>query len=188
MFHKFATTGSMLAAGLMILFGTAHPGRVRAQNPGEPNLSGTWELIDNNFDKKSRGDARFPQLTLVISHEGSELRIIRKRIRRTRDRKVNGTEDVREFTYHTDGRRDTNLGRFELWSTSPEFTTVTRLVEDNRILTENTENRGYFKEEWSLKEAGNRLQLITMVVDHSAYPLTPAGTAGRRKWVFRKVS
>ena len=196
--RKTTAMVSILVLGLTLSAGS-RAGRLPAQAAGLPNLSGTWELIDDNFDKKSRGDPRFPQVTLVISQEGSDLKIIRKRIRKSGNRK--GTLDVREFIYHTDGQGDTNLGRYDLWREAPKLKSVTRLG-DNKILTEFDQQvtvgisgrplfRGPynyempttmppFEEEWSLSEAGKKLVLNTMSYDF--------GGGARRKYVFRKIS
>jgi hypothetical protein len=68
-----------------------------------PDLSGTWELDRSKSDfglfrdrPVSRADS-----TLVIAHRDPELKI-------TRTMKLNGQQEVREFTYYTDERGETN--------------------------------------------------------------------------------
>jgi len=200
MLHKRVKFGWILVLGLALSTGSRSRS-LPAQAADVPNLSGAWELIQDGYEKKGPGDPQFPQVTLVISQEGSELKITRKKIRRSTNRKLNGTLDVREFIYHTDGRGDTNLGRYDLWREAPKLKSVTRLG-DNKILTEFDQQvtvgisgrplfRGPynyempttmppFEEEWSLSEAGKKLVLNTMSYDF--------GGGARRKYVFRKIS
>ncbi len=212
MFHNPVAILSILVLALAVSVGT-RARRVLAQDQGVPNLTGTWELVEFNGSKQSRGDSRFPKMTLTIRQEGPELKIIRKRIRTSRDKQINGTEEVREFTHHTDGRDDTNLGRVDLWfDESLKNSSVTRL-SGNKILTEFKEElavgsggaaRGpyaltstvtKFKEEWSLDQAGNRLLLKASGIYMSSAPITADGGGGppsaqweRLKFVFRRVS
>src|SRR5262252_3071099 len=135
MLHKRVKFGWILVLGLALSTGSRSRS-LPAQAADVPNLSGAWELIQDGYEKKGPGDPQFPQVTLVISQEGSELKITRKKIRRSTNRKLNGTLDVREFIYHTDGRGDTNLGRYNLsLLEAPKLESVTRLAE-NKILTE----------------------------------------------------
>ena len=205
---------SILVLALGLSAGTLAP-RVLAQDAGVPNISGTWELIEFNGSKKSWGDPRFPEITLIVRQAGPELKITRKRIRVSRDKTINGTEEVREFTHHTDGREDNNLGRVDLWfDESTRNASVTRL-SGNKILTEFKEERlmgstrgisprgayslsdtlAIFKEEWSLNEAGSRLVMNFSSRSMSSTSITADGGGGpasagweRLKFVFRKVS
>ena len=68
-----------------------------------PDLSGTWELDRSKSDfglfrdrPLARADA-----TLVVAHRDPELKI-------TRTLRLNGQQEVKEFTYYTDGRGETN--------------------------------------------------------------------------------
>jgi len=203
----------ILFLGLALSAGS-RAGRLPAQNAAAPDLSGVWELVEDGGSKKSYGDRHFPQLTLEIRHQGSELKIIRKRIRDSRNRKINGTLDVREFIYHTDGRGDTNVGRFNLWFRAPKVKSVTRLDKD-KILTEFEEQvvvgmgggligpdnlpfrLSRFKEEWSLSEAGNKLVLNARGFDSSSdkiitngsgdYGQTSSRGSNTSKFVFRRI-
>jgi len=216
MFRYTAAIISVVVLALVLSAGTP-PRRVLAQDDVSPNLIDTWELVEFNGSKKSQGDPRFPQMTLIIRQEGPELKITRKRIRVSVHKEINGTEEVREFTHHTDGRVDTNLGRVDLWfDESLKNESVTRLSRDKTILTEFKEalvmggsGRGHsprgvaaltntaskFKEEWSLDEAGNRLLLnfsgihmtSVTITDHSG-GAAPSAQFERLKFVFRRVS
>lgn len=82
----------------------------RAQGQNVPNLSGTWELVQLDGTKKNKQtEARFPRLILVISQEGSQIRVTQKMTRR-------GAETVQEYSYYTDGRGEANTGRIETWA------------------------------------------------------------------------
>src|SRR5580765_6278343 len=130
MLRHTATILSILVLVLVLSAGT-RPRRVLAQKDDVPNLTGTWELVEFHGSKKSWGDPHFTKMILVIRHEGPELKIIRKRVRVSRNKTINGTEEVREFTHHTDGRVDTNLGRVDLWfDEATRNESVTRLSEN----------------------------------------------------------
>jgi hypothetical protein len=213
MLRNAAVIVSVLVLVLVLSAGTCSQ-RVLAQKDDVPNLTGTWELVEFNGSKKSWGDPHFTKMTLVIRHEGPELKITRKRIRDSRNKAINGTEEVREFIHHTDGQVDYNLGRVDLWfDESIRYESVTRLSE-NKILTEfkqalvmapsrglgpkgpiaTTNTVSSFKEEWSLDKAGNRLVMnfseISMnsaiITDHDG-GRPPSAEWGRLKFVFRKV-
>ena len=68
-----------------------------------PDLSGTWELDRSKSDFGLFGDRPLSKAdsTLVIAHRDPELKI-------TRTLKLNGQEEVKEFTYYTDERGETN--------------------------------------------------------------------------------
>lgn len=216
MFRITAAIVSVMVLAL-ILSAATRPSRVLVQDDGMPNLSGTWQLVEYNGSKKIRGDRRFPQITLIIRQEGPELKITRKRIRVSVHKEIDGTEEVREFTHHTDGQVDTNLGRVDLWfDESLKNESVTRLSKDKTILTEFKEalvmggsGRGHsprgvaaltntaskFKEEWSLDEAGNRLLLNFSGIHMTSVTITdhdggaaPSAQFERLKFVFRRVS
>jgi hypothetical protein len=68
-----------------------------------PDFSGTWEIDRSKSDfgffrdrPVSKADS-----TLVIAHGDPELKI-------TRTLRLNGQQEVKEFTYYTDGRGETN--------------------------------------------------------------------------------
>jgi hypothetical protein len=83
-------------------FAAARDDRKKEGKP-RPDLSGTWELDRSKSDfglfrdrPLSRADA-----TLVIAHKDPELKI-------TRTLKLNDQQEVREFSYYTDERGETN--------------------------------------------------------------------------------
>ena len=131
MFRKRAVvTLSIFVLSVATLFANSQKGLAQSQDQSVPNLSGTWELVeDDNAAKKLRpADAGFPRLTLVISQEGSLIRITQKQIRR-------GTETVQEYSYYTDGRGETNLGRVELWPRSvPKFASVSEWQKERLLI------------------------------------------------------
>lgn len=142
-----------------------------------PNLSGTWELVEYDGTKQKNLGDRFPELTLVIAQGGSQIRITQKRTKR-------GIETVQEYTYYTDGRGETNVGRLELWPREvPNFESVSswqngELVTkyDSKVSlgTESGQSsiRGYYttnsaarrNDEWRLKADGKTLVLTSSVV------------------------
>ncbi|HEX3229489.1 MAG TPA: hypothetical protein VHQ95_11015, partial [Pyrinomonadaceae bacterium] len=74
MFRKrAAVTLSILVLSVATLFANSQRGLALSQNQSVPNLSGTWELVedDNPARKLKPTDAGFPRLTLVISQEAS---------------------------------------------------------------------------------------------------------------------
>jgi hypothetical protein len=83
-------------------------GSSSAQAQSVPNISGTWELIEYDGAKQKVIGDKFPKLILVISQEDSQITITQKRTKQ-------GVETVLEYSYHTDGRGETNPGRLELW-------------------------------------------------------------------------
>lgn len=167
---KLFASVSLLTLALAAL--AANAGSCRAQAQSVPNLSGTWELIEyDGVKKKTLGD-RFPRLMLVITQEGSQIRITQKRTKR-------GTETVQEYTYYTDGRGETNIGRLDLWPREvPKFESVSSWQKD-KLVTKyadgkvslgaggGQDNRGYYttnsvarrNDEWRLKPDGKTLVL-----------------------------
>ena len=78
-------------------------GDKKKEGKPRPDLSGTWELDKSKSDfglfrdrPLSKADA-----TLVVAHSEPELKI-------TRTLKLNGQQEVKEFTYYTDERGETN--------------------------------------------------------------------------------
>ena len=110
MFRKrAAVTVSTLVLTVAALLASSPRVRAQSQNQSVPDLSGTWELVEDHSSLKMKlKDAGFPRVTVVIAQEGSQIRITQKQIKR-------GTQTVEEYSYYTDGRGETNLGRVELY-------------------------------------------------------------------------
>ena len=105
--RRLVASLSLLTLAMVVL--AANAGSCSAQAQSVPNLSGTWELIEFNGSKKSKQPPdKFPGLTLVISQEGSEIRITKKRTKR-------GIQTEQDYSYYTDGRGEKNDGRIEVW-------------------------------------------------------------------------
>ena len=105
--RRLVASVSLLTLAIAVL--AVNAGSCSAQAQSVPNLSGTWELVEFNGSKKSKQPPdKFPGLTLVISQEGSEIRITKKRIKR-------GIQTVQDYSYYTDGRGEKNDGRIEVW-------------------------------------------------------------------------
>ena len=68
-----------------------------------PDFSGTWRIDKSKSDFGEFGDRPLSKAdaTLVVEHKDAELKI-----RRTLS--LNGREEVKEFTYYTDERGETN--------------------------------------------------------------------------------
>jgi hypothetical protein len=165
MFRKrAAVTLSILVLSVATLFANSQSGLAQSQNQSVPNLSGTWELVedDNPARKLKPTDAGFPRLTLVISQEASLIRITQKQITR-------GTETVQDYSYYMDGRGETNLGRLELYPRSvPKFASVSGWQKERLRIKYSTErgpdtwaNR---KDEWRLGSDGSTLILTISTV------------------------
>ena len=172
MFPRFSIVGlSMLILAAAVIMVDANSCRAQSQNV--PDLSGTWELIEYGGSTKDRLGSKFPNMTLVISQTGSEVKITQKRI-------IRGVGEVKEFTYYTDGRGETNIGRVELWPRSvPRFESVTQWQKDKlfsdfkgqvnvgtgssgrdgEYLTRDSFDRR--KDEWRLGSNGNTLALTS---------------------------
>jgi len=196
----------------------ANAGSCRAQAQSAPSLSGTWELVEINGSKKStQPPGKFPVLTLVISQEGSEIRITKRRTRQ-------GIQIVQEYSYCTDGRGEKNTGRTELWGDDLRgFDSVSgwqkdRLVTsyDNKVKLQtgsSTTSAGYTtvntaatrSDEWRLGRDGMTLVMTSAVVGMNYRSITgglsdprlETGTGrdgqasyavfGKNKFVFRKM-
>lgn len=68
-----------------------------------PNFSGTWQIdrAKSDFGEFSERPLSKADSTLVIAHSEPELKI-------KRTLRLNGQEEVKEFTYYTDERGETN--------------------------------------------------------------------------------
>ncbi len=160
----------------------------QSQDQNVPNLSGAWELIedDNEAVKLKPNHAGFPRLTLVISQEGSLIKVTQKQIRRV-------TETVQEYSYYTDGRGETNLGRVELWPRYvAKFESVSGWQKERLLVRYNEEHLRWFgrgvsdqritrKDEWRLGSVGRTLILRITTVQ--------SGVAGlrKRKLTFKRI-
>lgn len=170
----------MLTLALMVSI----PGekRVRAQGQTAPNLSGAWELIEFDGTTKRQIGSRFPNLTLSISQTASELKITQKTIRR-------GVEEVQEFTYHSDGRVDTNAGRITVWRYDfPRVVSVTEWKKDKLVTRYNgrlsvkagnpwKSTSTDAKEEWRVSSGGTKLVLTSSNTQIDSAPIGGAQAA-----------
>lgn len=164
----------------------------QSQDQSVPNFSGAWELVEI---KGAMGlkptDARFGKLMLVISHEGSQLRITQKRTRR-------GTLRVTEYSYYTDGRGETNIGRIDSFPYERKTESVSGWKQERLLITYSTDSsllspdRGVSrKDEWRLGSNSTLVLTITTVGPEPGYPGgNGTGTAGlsgygKRKFIFR---
>lgn len=182
--RRLAASVSLLTLAMAVL--AANAGRCSAQAQSVPNLSGTWELVEINASKKSKQPpGKFPELTLVISQEGSEIRITKKRTRQ-------GIQTVQDYSYHTDGGGEKNSGRTEVWGDDVRgFESVSswqkdRLVNryDRRVILQTgtkTTSAGYTNinssvnrtDEWRLGRDG-----LTLVMTSAVVGMNSASTTG----------
>jgi hypothetical protein len=90
-----------LLASCLLTPAAAGDGKKGAKS--RPDFSGTWRLDRARSDFGPFEDKPLAKAdaTLVVEHEGAELKI-----RRTLS--LNGREEVKEFAYYTDGRGETN--------------------------------------------------------------------------------
>lgn len=149
-----------------------------------PNLSGTWKR-DNSKGKPSYDtlSKHKMNLTLVISHAEPEIKITYKLSWADQER-------VRERTYYTDGRGETN----QALSDNPlrEIRTTTAWKGDKLIVTLMIKNRkkegtlltGDTFEEWKLSSDGKTLTQI-MKQYYAGYP--PSVMPARPQEVFKNV-
>jgi len=171
----------ILAAAILIV----EANNCRAQSQNVPNLGGTWELIEYDGVTKDRLGSKFPKLTLAISQTASEVKITQKGFR-------GGVEEVREFTYYTDGRGETNTGRVQLWPGDvPKFESITRWQKDrlmsdykehlSRMTGSSSRNGGDYatsdtygrrQDEWRLATNGETLELKSSSVDINSTSVT----------------
>lgn len=192
--RRFSKASSVALSILALVFsqpvaGEHHAG-LPAQSQSTLNLSGTWELVNENGWKKTASHKRFPIMTLTIVEGASEIRITRKRIRR-------GKEEVVNYLYYTDGRGETNVGRVGLWPEAPNLESVTRRNE-HQIITEYKKMwvmgaavqmvNSRVEEQWRLGSDGTTLSLAIR-----AWAASPEGTVSgssfsRSKLVFRRIS
>jgi len=158
MFRKRPTvTFSILV--LSAAFANSQRGLAQSQNQSVPDLSGTWELVEDHSGLKMKlKDAGFPRVTVVIAQEGSQIRITQKQIKR-------GIETVKEYSYYTDGRGETNLGRVELYPRSvTRFASVSGWQEERLLIKYSGEfslnSSSDRKDEWRLVPGDGKLILI----------------------------
>jgi len=99
-----------LSASLLTLFvmsclfaGAAAQGDGKKGGKSHPDFSGTWRIdkAKSDFGEFSDRPLSKADATLVVEHRDPELKI-----RRTLS--LNGQEEVKEFTYYTDERGETN--------------------------------------------------------------------------------
>ena len=130
--RRLVASVSLLTLAMSVL--AANAGSCSAQAQSVPNLSGTWELIEFNGSKKSKQPPdKFPGLTLVISQEGSEIRITKKRTKR-------GIQTVQDYSYYTDGRGEKNDGRIEVWGEDVHGLDSVSGWQKNRLVTQYDRN------------------------------------------------
>jgi hypothetical protein len=196
-------TLSIVVLSIAALFASSQ--RVLAQSPNQsgPNLSGTWELVEDHSGLKMKlKDAGFPRVTVVIAQEGAQIRITQKQIKR-------GTQTVEEYSYYTDGRGETNPGRVELYPRYvSKLESVSGWQKERLLIKFSTEHLRWFgrgvsdswvtrKDEWRLGSDGGTLTLtISMVQSESpglyvgatyqSQTVTPASRLEKRKLVFSR--
>src|SRR5919112_967603 len=75
----------------------------RDDKKAKPDLSGTWELDRSKSDFGLFRDRPISKAdsTLVVAHREPELKI-------SRTLRLNGQQELKEFTYYTDERGETN--------------------------------------------------------------------------------
>ncbi len=179
---------------LVVAVLTADAGSCGAQAQSAPNLNGTWELVEyDGVKQKNLGD-KFPKLTLVITQEGSQIRITQKRTKR-------GAVTVQEFTYYTDGRGETNVGRLDLWPREvPKLESVSGWQKDNLVTKYDTKvdldtgvrmaaccppgytvNTAWHRtDEWRLGSNGKTLVFTTRYLGVTTNPITSGGVPDPR--------
>lgn len=196
---------ALVTVSILALFVSSQRGMAQSQDQSVPNLSGTWELIedDNDAMKLKPTHAGFPRLKLVISQEGSLIRFTQKQIRR-------GAETVQEYSYYTDGRSETNVGRVELWPHSvARFESVSGWQKERLLIKYNAEHLRWIgrsvsdtwvtrKDEWRLGSNGETLIVTISTVRNESGGLyvgatdqsqtvTRAGGLEKRRLTFRKI-
>ena len=202
MFRKRPTvTFSILV--LSAAFANSQRGLAQSQNQSVPDLSGTWELVEDHSGLKMKlNDAGFPRVTVVIAQEGSQIRITQKQIKR-------GAQTVEEYSYYTDGRGETNPGRVELYPRYvANFESVSGWQKERLLIKFSTEHLKWFgrgvadswvtrKDEWRLGSYGGTLILTISTVRRESGGLyvgsdqsqTVSGGAGleKRKLTFKRI-
>jgi len=185
---------SLLTLAMSVL--AANAGSCRAQAQSVPNLSGTWELVEyDGVKQKTRGD-KFPKLTLVITQEGSQIRITQKRTKRG-----TATATVQEYSYYTDGRGEKNIGRIETSPYERKTESVSGWKQERLLIKYSTEfslmspERGVSrKDEWRL--GSNRTLILTTTTVGGGRGFSTGGYGGgavglsgygKRKLIFREV-
>jgi hypothetical protein len=75
----------------------------KKEGKSRPDFSGTWRIdkAKSDFGEFSERPLSKAEATLAVEHKEPELKV-----RRTLS--LNGREEVKEFTYYTDGRGETN--------------------------------------------------------------------------------
>ena len=99
-----ALPASLLTALLTLCLSTGAAGvDEKREGKSHPDLSGVWQLdrSKSDFGEFSDRPLSKAEATLVVEHRDPELKI-----RRTLS--LNGQEEVKEFTYYTDERGETN--------------------------------------------------------------------------------
>ena len=191
--RRLVASVSLLTLAMAVL--AANAGSCSAQAQSVPDLSGTWELVEI---KPSMGlkpsDARYGKLMLAISQEGSELRITQKRTLR-------GTVRAMEYSYYTDGRGETNIGRIESFPYEPKTESVSGWKQESLLIKYITDfslvnpDRGSSrKDEWRLES--NRTLILTITTVGGGRGLSTGGYGGgavgpsgygKRKFIFRGI-
>jgi hypothetical protein len=88
---------------LCLLASASAQGEKRKEGKSHPDFSGTWRIdkAKSDFGEFSERPLSKAEATLAVEHKEPELKI-----RRTLT--LNGQEEVKQFTYYTDGRGETN--------------------------------------------------------------------------------
>jgi hypothetical protein len=201
--NRPALTLSIFVLSVATLFANSQSVPAQSQNQNAPNLSGTWELVEDHSGVTMKlNDAGFPRVTVVIAQEGSQIRITQKQIKR-------GIGTVKEYSYYTDGRGETNPGRVELYPRYvANFESVSGWQKERLLIKFSTEHLKWFgrgvadswvtrKDEWRLGSYGATLILTISTVRRESGGLyvgsdqsqTVSGGAGleKRKLTFKRI-
>lgn len=173
------------------------------RNEAKPNLAGRWKLEAKPTRDKDTAPGLNDQTTLVIVHQGHEIKLIRQT--------TSGLEDTkREFIYYSDGRGEKNQGvtiRTLPSITEREIESETkwkgkklgthgtvRRVSSGRLFTWNVVI------EWKLSTDANTLTQTIRIDPENIHDITgPAGARGlpsqaiiqsgprEFKYVFRRI-
>jgi hypothetical protein len=191
--RRLVASASLLTLAMVVL--AANAGSCNAQAQSVPNLSGTWELVEI---KPAMGlkpsDAKFGKLMLAISQAGSQMKITQKRTFR-------GTVRATEYSYYTDGRGETNIGRIETFPYERKTESASGWKQERLLIEYITESslanpdRGISrKDEWRL--GSNRTLILTITTVGGGRAFSTGGNGGgavglsgygKRKFIFREV-
>lgn len=139
----------------------------QSPQPAKPELSGEWILEAHSVrDGKLVGPSPSYQLRLTISQDDPELKIKRTRV-------ANGSEEIDELTFYTDGRGEKNAGIG--FTTNPPSQVKVEVASKTKWHKNKLVVRGNFRQalagrvqevkqtdEWQLDEEGRLVQTTTL--------------------------